>query len=337
MTALAAFLTLLFGLFAASPAPAHETRPAYLEIKQTDTDMFDLLWKTPKRGNAIMKLNVILPDTCNDTRPPLIAADAAAQVLRRTVQCVGGLSGRDIRINGLRRTLVETIVRVKSLERDAQTMRLMSGTDTFTVAGPSSLFQVAVAYGLLGIEHILSGFDHLCFVLALMLLIDNLRRLVWSITAFTLAHSMTLAAATLGYASAPPGLIEALIALSIAIVAAEVIWVQRGLLDKQDRPRRGAGNSWVIAFSFGLLHGFGFAGALSATGLPSDAIPTALLFFNIGVELGQLTFVASILALGFLIGRLSPFLLNPARLAATYGIGILAAFWTIQRTVSMVM
>jgi hypothetical protein len=170
----------------------------------------------------------------------------------------------------------------------------------------------------------------LCFVLVLLLLIRDVRRLIWSITAFTAAHSITLAAASLGWVTAPSGPVEALIAFSIAIVAAEVVSVNRG----QDVP--GSSQPWIIAFAFGLLHGFGFAGALSETGLPADAVPSALLFFNVGVEVGQLIFVGCVLALGFVIKRAWPRLILPASTATAYAVGALAAYWTIERVVFIV-
>lgn len=312
------------------PAVAHEVRPAYLEIRETGPEQYGILWKTPARGNATIRLAVALPETCAETAPPVSINDGAANTVRWSVRCTGGLAGKEVRIAGLERTMVETIARFERLGGAAQSVRLMAGTTSFIVAEPSTIFGVASVYTMLGIEHILLGFDHLCFVLALLLLIDNVRKLVWTITAFTVAHSITLAAATLGYISAPSGPIEALIALSIALVAAEVI------AKNCRQPSPTAERPWLVAFGFGLLHGLGFAGALSETGLPDDAIPVALLFFNVGVEIGQLAFVAVLLTVGALTRRLIPQLLPQGAVAVAFAIGTLAAFWTIERVVGIV-
>ena len=313
-----------------SLAYGHEVRPAYLEIREIEPAKYDILWKTPARGDATIRLDVRLPETCADLTPRSIVNDGAAQAVQWRVKCDGGLAGKSIAIDGLDTTLVETIVRFERADGATQSARLMAGEASFVVDKPSTFWGVASVYLPLGIDHILLGFDHLCFVLVLLLLIRDVRRLIWSITAFTVAHSITLAAASLGWVTAPSGPIEALIAFSIAVVAAEVVSVNRG----EDVP--GSSQPWIIAFAFGLLHGFGFAGALSETGLPADAVPSALLFFNVGVEVGQLIFVGCVLALAFLIKRLWPQLILPASTTTAYLVGALAAYWTIDRVVSII-
>jgi hydrogenase/urease accessory protein HupE len=178
-------------------------------------------------------------------------------------------------------------------------------------------------YLVLGFHHILLGIDHLLFVLALLMLVPNMRTLVWTITSFTLAHSLTLAAATLGWVHVPQAPVEAVIALSILFVAMEIVhW-------RQGRPGLTRRWPWLVAFTFGLLHGFGFAGALSEIGLPEHAIPLALLFFNVGVELGQLLFIGAVIAVSLVLKRITwP---GWAWRVPVYTIGSLAAFWTIQR------
>jgi hypothetical protein len=311
-------------------AYGHEVRPAYLEIREAAPTQYEILWKTPARGDATIRLEIQLPDTCSNVSPKSVVNDGAAQAIRWRVRCEGGLAGQSIAIAGLDTTLVEAIVRFERADGAAQSARLMAGEASLVVDKPSTLWGVASVYLPLGIDHILLGFDHLCFVLVLLLLIRDVRRLIWSITAFTVAHSITLAAASLGWVTAPSGPVEALIAFSIAVVAAEVIGVNRG----QDIP--GSSQPWIIAFAFGLLHGFGFAGALSQTGLPSDAIPSALLFFNIGVEVGQLIFVGGVLLLAFIIKRLWPQSILPTSTATAYVIGGLAAYWTIDRVASII-
>jgi len=327
MIRLAVLFSLQFLLVAS--AVAHEVRPAYLEIRESRPERYEILWKTPARGRATIRLDVLLPETCSDLVPKSVVNDGTAQAVRWRVHCDGGLAGREIRIEGLDQTLVEAIVRFERRDGASQSVRLMEGESSFVVDKPSTLWSVANVYVPLGIDHILLGLDHLCFVLALLLLIRDMRRLVWSITAFTIAHSITLAVATLGYVSAPSGPIEALIAFSIAVVAAEVIAVNRG----QNVP--GSGRPWIIAFGFGLLHGFGFAGALSETGLPADAVPLALLFFNVGVEIGQLLFVGVVMIVAASLKRLQPKAVLPASTTVAYLIGILSAYWTLERAVSI--
>jgi hydrogenase/urease accessory protein HupE len=197
-------------------------------------------------------------------------------------------------------------------------------------AGSGGWWSAAQRYGALGVEHILLGIDHLLFLLGLLLLVKGWRMLVKTITAFTVAHSITLALATLGVVHVPSRPVEATIALSIVIVAIEVIETARG------RPGLSAKNPWAVTFLFGLLHGLGFAGALSDIGLPAGEVPAALLFFNVGVELGQLAFVAVALALGWAIARrLGPQRLHLARLAGAYTLGIIATQWFVERAAAI--
>jgi hypothetical protein len=193
-------------------------------------------------------------------------------------------------------------------------------------AGTGSLRQTALRYLGLGIEHILLGIDHLLFVLGLLLIVRGAWMLIKTITAFTLAHSITLALATLGFVEVPSPPVDAAIALSIMFLAAEILRARQG------RPGLAARAPWVVAFAFGLLHGLGFAGALSQLGLPPREIPLALLFFNVGVEIGQLMFVAAFLGLAWALRQLRVRWPHPAALLPGYAIGTLAAFWFIERT-----
>jgi hypothetical protein len=319
-----AFLCLLL-LCVAAPAVAHEVRPAFLQLKETEPDRFDVLWKTPARGAATIRLSVALPEKCVALTPVTPVRDSAAKVERWRVSCPGGLDGETIEIKGLAATLVETIARIERLERPAQTARLHSGVQSFGIVAATGFWDAAAVFLPLGVEHIWGGIDHLLFVLALMLLVRDGRRLVSAITAFTVSHSITLALATLGFIHVAPGPVEALIALSIVFVAAEA------LSDPNARDTLTKRSPWIVAFIFGLLHGLGFAGALAETGIPQDAIAPALLFFNIGVELGQLAFVAA-LALAFVAVRfLTPQLNAPLMRASAYVAGIAGAYWTIER------
>ena len=267
--------------------------------------------------------------------PPQAAFGNGAYIERRTISRNGGLAGQIVTIEGLSATSTDVLVRIESLGGAVQTERLAPTRIAFVVQATPGAGEVAVTYLRLGVEHILFGFDHLLFVLALIILVGDWRRVVLTVTAFTVAHSITLAAATLGFVRVPGPPVEAAIALSIVLVAVEIVNARRGT------PSLTARLPWLVAFTFGLLHGFGFAGALAEVGLPHHAIPIALLFFNLGVEIGQLAFVAVVLAAGFAFRRAIAFRLEPAslqrvvnRLAviAAYAIGTVAAYWLIERT-----
>jgi hydrogenase/urease accessory protein HupE len=302
---------------------AHEVRPGYLRIQQQADSRYDMLWRVPARGDLRLGIYVRMPPACETGAEPLSWLEGGTYVERWSVVCPGGLAGQPVTIDGLSSTVIDVLARYERLDGTTQIARLTPAAPSFELTEAESLSQVAKTYGVLGIEHILLGFDHLLFVLALLLLVPNLRMLFWTITAFTLAHSLTLAAATLGWAAVPQKPVEAVIALSILFVAMEIVhW-------KQGRPGITRQWPWVVSFSFGLLHGFGFAGALSEIGLPEHAIPMALLFFNLGVEAGQLIFIAAVLAAWALLRRVE----WPGWVwrVPVYSIGSLAAFWTIER------
>lgn len=309
---------------AAAPCAAHELRPAYLEISEHGGD-YRITFKVPARGALRLGLYVRLPDGCTDRKPPHTEKTYNAFVDHRTVSCRGGLAGKAVGIDGLAGTLTDVVARVALVDGGVQTVRLTPDRPVFEVTGTPTHAETAQTYFLLGVEHILLGLDHLLFVLALLLLTGKSWTLVKTITAFTLAHSVTLAAGSLGWAHAPQAPVEALIALSIVYAAAAIPRARQGARDLVCRA------PWLTAFAFGLLHGFGFGGALKEIGLPQADVPLALLTFNLGVEAGQLLFVGAVLALGFVL-RPVPF---PdwagGRTAAAYGIGGLAAFWFLER------
>jgi hydrogenase/urease accessory protein HupE len=318
---------LLLGLLAGS-ASAHEVRPAYLRVHQDTADRFDLLWRVPSRGDLRLAIYVRMPDNCGEPEARRSWEEGGTWIEQWSQTCSGGLSGRRIEITGLSSTVIDVLARVERLDGTSQVARLTPADPGFAVTDSESLFQIASTYVVLGVEHILLGFDHLLFVLALLMLVPNLRTLLWTITSFTLAHSLTLAAATLGWVHVPQQPVEAVIALSILFVAMEIVhW-------RQGRPGITRRWPWLVAFTFGLLHGFGFAGALSAIGLPQHAIPVALLFFNVGVEVGQLIFIASVFLVSYLLKRVR----WPGWVwrVPVYTIGSLAAFWTIQRIAGFV-
>ncbi len=306
---------------------AHEVRPGYLAVRQTDAESFDVLWKVPAKGDLRLGLHARMPDSCKELTPTSSYFAGGAHTERWSVTCAGGLTGQTIAIDGLSGTMTDVLVRLEHSDGTTQVTRLSPAETSFVVEASPSAMQVAGTYLGLGVEHILLGIDHLLFVLALLILVDGKRRLVGTVTAFTVAHSLTLAAAALGFVHVPQTPVEAVIALSIVFVAGEIVHARRG------RPGLTQRWPWIVAFIFGLLHGFGFAGALTEIGLPAQAVPLALLFFNVGVEAGQLLFIAGVVALVFVARRLS--VPKPAWgwAVPAYVIGAVAAFWAIERVV----
>ena len=319
-------VTLLCILLGTGAAQADVFRPAYLELRQRDAESYEVLWKVPAQGDALrLGIQVHFPQDTRRVTVPRGVYSAGAYVERWTVRRVGGLAGQTIRIEGLPGSISDVLARVERVDGSSQVARLQPANPSFVVEAAASTFEVARSYLVLGIEHILGGVDHLLFVLALLLIVRGWRRVIVTITAFTVAHSLTLAAATLGFVRVPQPPVEAAIALSIVLVAGEMV---RGL---QGRPGLTARAPWIVAFTFGLLHGFGFAGALAEVGLPQHAIPVALLFFNIGVEVGQLLFVGAVAVVASLLRRVRVAWPRWAEFIPAYGIGVVAMFWVIQR------
>lgn len=325
----------LAALALAPAAAAHEIRPAYLEIREVEPQVYDFLWKTPARGEMRLALNIIQPADCATAGDPRSTMVGGAVIERWRATCSGGLIAKPIEIENLSHTLTDVIVRFEPLEGSPKTLRVRPDDPVALIPAAQAWTDVAATYFVLGIEHILLGFDHLMFVLALLLLVRDVKRLVGAITAFTVAHSLTLAGTTFGWirlASAP---VEATIALSIMFVAVEIMRVRAG------HSSLTAAMPWLASFAFGLLHGFGFAGALREIGIPEDAAPLALLFFNLGVEAGQLSFIAAVMAIMFLWRRFAPASLNAPHMAGyawrapVYLIGITSAYWFIERTAGM--
>ena len=304
---------------------AHELRPGYLEIRQSGPDAYDIRFKVPARGDLRLSLHPRFPETC--TQPEAARVERAGDALMelRSIICPGGLDGKPITIDGLASTFTDVIVRISQADGSVQAARLTPDQPTVVITGSPSWTATARTYFYLGVEHILFGIDHLLFVFALLLLIRDPWMLVKAITAFTVAHSITLAAASLGWANVPQAPVEAVIALSIMFVAAEIIRQARGQLDLAAR------SPWIVAFLFGLLHGFGFGGALKEIGLPQNDVPLALLTFNLGVEVGQLMFIAAVLVIKVIADRLVSPGLPWLRGALAYATGCIAAFWFVER------
>ncbi len=306
---------------------AHEARPGYLQLTQTAPTTIELLLKVPAVGNMRLRLSPRLPEHCELVAPAVTHIVDGAYLERATLSCATSLTGETIRIDGLSSTLTDVLVRFERMDGTVQVSRLTPAAPSFVVEESPSALEVATTYLTIGVEHILLGIDHLLFVLALLLVVQGWRRLVVTLTAFTVAHSVTLAAATLGLVNVPQQPVEAVIALSIVFVAGEIVHISQG---RASMTRRWP---WIVAFVFGLLHGLGFAGALSEVGLPEQSIPLALLLFNLGVELGQLLFIAAAAVVARLLLVVDAKWPLWTKVLPAYGIGSMAVFWVVERTV----
>jgi len=319
--------------WAAWPAAAHEFSPGFLGLTEYAADAFTVQWKVSLTGGLADTLSPQLPDACTFTGELRGYVMGDARVQERDMACDGGLAGREVSVAGLAATMTDVLLRVDYRDGQSFTQLLTPAAPAAIVAAQQTTAAVIGTYLVIGAEHILLGIDHLLFVLALLLLVRSVRRLIVTVTAFTVAHSITLGAATLGLVHVPQAPVEAVIALSILFLAAELGQQARGV----DRQRDIALEfPWVVAFVFGLLHGFGFAGALAEVGLPEHALPVALLFFNVGVEIGQLLFVFAVLGFAFVWQRVRLPTPRVWRAATAYALGSVAAFWVIERTIGAV-
>ena len=291
-------------------------RPAYLELRQTSAETYDVMWKVPAQGGTLrLAIHVVFPPgTVNLTEPRgTFVGDGFVE--RWTIRRDGGLSGGTVRIDGLPGTITDVLARIEREDATSQIARLLPERPSFVVESPAHATGVAWAYLGLGVHHILVGIDHLLYILAMLFLVKGWRRIVATMSAFTATHSLTLSAAALGWVHVPQPPVEACIALSIVFVAREIVQAGRG------HPGLTARWPWVVSFTFGLMHGFGFAGALAEVGLPTRAIPIALLFFNIGVEIGQLLFVAGVLGLMAVLAKVPKTWPRWSETLAPYAIG----------------
>lgn len=318
---------LLACLGLAPPACADELRPGYLDLTQRTNEDWRVVWKAPIAGGMAGGVTPVFPDACTSVQEAqALEGDALRTVWSLT--CPKGLEGERVGLTGLGSTVSDALVRVAPLDRPSRSVRLtIDEPDVDILARPDRL-EVAKTYLVLGVQHILFGLDHLLFVLSLVVLLRGGWIIAKTVTAFTAAHTLTLIGATLGWFSLPQAPVEAVIALSIVFLAVEIAKAQPGA------PRLSERFPWVVAFMFGLLHGFGFAGALAEIGMPENETPVALLTFNIGVEIGQLAIVAAALVPIHLVQRFAQGWLRPVKLVAAYAIGCTASAWLIQRTFS---
>jgi len=314
---------------------AHEIRPAALQITETTPGTYEAVWKQPAVGDMAIRLAPHLSSGSLDNEPTTQSLEPGKIIKRWSVKGGASLDQQTLTVEGLPESVTDVLVSVTSPSGKtiSAVLRPSAASMVLGLSGPKGLS--TPAYLRLGIEHILTGFDHLLFVLGLLLLVGTNWKIVKTVSAFTAAHSITLALAALGLVQVPSAIIEALIALSIVFVAVELIPRRDGTTTlTRQKP-------WLVAFIFGLFHGLAFAGTLSSVGLPAGGTVPALLLFNVGVEIGQLAFIA--FAVGVIIGlrRVSNYL--PASYGAisafapAYFIGGLASFWLIERTIAAVL
>jgi hydrogenase/urease accessory protein HupE len=325
------FVIILLLTASLSTAFAHRLQPAYLEISEQSAGKFSILWKRPFVGSKPMNIYPRLPSKFRNLTEPVVQLLPTGAVERWMVASgEGGLAGEEIMIEGLSSTQTDVLVRIYFKEGDEQTHLLRPASPSVVVGGVPARAKRIIAYVQLGIQHILMGIDHLLFVLGLLLIVQNRWMLLKTITSFTVAHSITLCVATLGYASVPLPPLNLVIALSILFLGPEIVRSWRGETSLTIR------HPWVVAFAFGLLHGFGFATGLTNMGLRASEIPLALLFFNVGVEIGQIAFVMLVILLERSFRVLEIHWPRLARLAPGYTVGSLGAYWTIERSAILV-
>ena len=309
------------------PVAAHELQPGFLELKEVEPGRYDVLWKLPSLGSSDVRMPIapVFPERCRQLGEPRTDRAGTAWVFAARLECKNGLAGQSIAVEGLEAFTTDVLVRVQHADGAVETHVLKPVQPSVELRGAGERQRGVGVYLYLGIEHILLGIDHLLFVLGLLLIVRDRWMLLKTVTAFTVAHSITLAVATFGIATVPPAPLNAAIALSILFLGPEIVRSWRGQTSVTIR------HPWVVAFAFGLLHGFGFASGLVQLGLPKDEIPLALLLFNVGVEIGQLAFVLLVLLLERAFRQLQIHWPKLVERLPGYLVGTLGAFWTIQR------
>lgn len=312
-----------------SPARADDLQPGYLEIRELAarnpaTHQYAITWKAPIKPGLATRVIPTFPADCVATQPER-SVDGTALLARWTLHCKGPLAGRAVSLTGMENTAADALLRYQSARGNTQAARLTPSNPQAVIAQRPDRDQVARTYFITGVEHILMGYDHLLFVLCLVLLLNGAWRVAGTVTAFTIAHSLTLVATTLELISVPGPPVEAAIALSIVFLAVEVVKRKVG------EPRLSERIPWVVAFLFGLLHGFGFAGALAEIGLPQGEVPMALLTFNLGVEAGQILIVGGAMLVLSLLRRINALYETRLQSVSAYAIGTIAVMWLLQR------
>jgi hydrogenase/urease accessory protein HupE len=324
---------LVMALSIALPAHAHRFAPSLLKVVETSALHYNVVWKTPAQGTSNIPLRPVWPDSCEVLGASPTQMEGTGKVSSWQLDCrqlgESGLVGQVLAVTGLGANQASAMV-ILSLRDGRNYQQILNAENPeFIVPAEPGQGQVMTEYSVLGMEHIWSGIDHLMFVFGLLLLVGWGSRLLWTITAFTLGHSITLALVTLGFFDYPVSLVEFTIALSIFVLALELARSDEGGLFRR--------YPWWLAGGFGLLHGMGFAGALAEAGLPQDNVPLALLFFNVGIEIGQLTFIFIVMAIWWLLRR--PLALQGERLLPVpiYILGGLSVMWCIERGIEVII
>ena len=314
-----------------SGAVAHEIRPAYLQIDQMAANRYKVVWRTPMLSGMRLPIVLRFPESVRNVTEPAERDLPDSLVQTRMVETDGaGLAGKRVEFVGLQATITDVLVRVHLLNGAVETTMIHPSQPWIDFAVTRSPLAAAKVYFVSGFQHILLGIDHLLFVFGLLFIVRSRWMLVKTITAFTVAHSITLAIATLGKIEIPALPLNVMIALSILFLGPEIVRVWRGQTSFTIR------HPWIVSFAFGLLHGFGFASGLTSLGLPQGDIPFALLMFNLGVEAGQLAFVGLILLLIAALKSIEIRLPHGLELMPAYVVGILGAYWTIDRIAAMI-
>ncbi len=323
------FAWILLAVLSPAAALAHEARPAYLEIKETAPNRFEILWRTPVLSGMRLPVALRLPEGVKNLKEPTVQELTDSLLERHSIESAGGLAGQRIEFPGLQATITDVLVRVEMQDGRKWTTIVRPSQPWVEIAAAQSAAGLLGTYLVQGIRHIAFGLDHLLFVLGLLLIVRDRWTLIKTITAFTVAHSLTLAIAAFGWADAPILPLNAAIALSIFFLGPEIVRSWRGETSFTIR------HPWVVAFAFGLIHGFGFASALTGAGLPHKDLPLALLGFNVGVEVGQIAFVVLVVLLERSFRQLQVRWPRWVEALPGYTVGTLGAFWTIQRTAIM--
>ena len=311
------------------PVRAHPFAPALLQLEEGPSDATSVSWKQPAVRVQGSRLRPVLPPACDGVGDPVVRQEGTGLRATWLIRCRDGLAGKTVGVEGIASSQADVLLRITL--RDGRKLRqvLTASAPSFEIRASSGHTGVFRDYARLGVQHILTGWDHLLFVLGLVLLVGWGGPLLWTATAFTVGHSVTLALASLGVVHVPQPPIEAAIALSIYVLAVELTRRHAGIRTFTQRA------PWLVAASFGLLHGLGFAGALSEVGLPSAEIPLALLSFNVGIELGQLAFIAGVLLVGAALRRLPIAWPRLATAAPAYATGGVAIYWFCERVAGL--
>lgn len=315
---LLAVFILVFGW--AGAAHAHEVRPSYLHLNEVAPAQFEAVWKQPVLEGKRLRIKPVFDGNCEESGPRDIRANGRTAAESFRVSCA--LLSGEIRLEGLERTLTDAFIRIDYLDGEQKSGVIKADNPVFNLSEAKAA--KASAYVKIGLDHIIFGWDHLLFVIGLVMLVSR-RQIIGVATAFTAAHSLTLALAAFGLLSLPTRPVEILIAMSIVLLALEIVRKNKGQSSLAIR------KPFLISFVIGLIHGCGFASALSEIGLPKGTELLALLFFNIGVELGQIGVILALLALVWGLLKSNWVRQSQIEYAAAYAIGITGMFWAVQR------